>query len=87
VRGAGLLIAALVANSIVSAEPLRVFGNTTTIELAPVLLAAQRLGPDAVTLTNGGIGALYDDKSSSRRTSTSRASGIERRARGPSSPC
>jgi len=43
-----------------TAEPLRVFGNTTTIELAPVLLAARQLGSSEVTVTNGGIGALYD---------------------------
>jgi sulfonate transport system substrate-binding protein len=49
------------ASGVAAAEPLRVFGNTTTIELAPVLLAAERLGPDVVTVTNGGIGALYDD--------------------------
>jgi NitT/TauT family transport system substrate-binding protein len=36
---------------------LRVYGNTTTIELAPVLLAAKELG---LTVTNGGIPNLYN---------------------------
>lgn len=40
---------------------LRVFGNTTTIELAPVLVAAKELGPGIVTVANGGIPDLYDD--------------------------
>ena len=48
------------AGGSVQAQPLRVYGNTTTIELAPVLLAAKQLGPDAVTVTNGGIPNLYD---------------------------
>ena len=39
---------------------LRVFGNTTTIELAPVLVAAEALGAD-VTVENGGIPDLFDD--------------------------
>ena len=55
---AGLAVAG--AGGVVSGEPLRVFGNTTTIELAPVLLAAKELGGDVVTVTNGGIPNLYD---------------------------
>jgi NitT/TauT family transport system substrate-binding protein len=55
---AGALLAG--AGGIAQAEPLRVYGNTTTIELAPVLLAAKQLGPDVVTVTNGGIPNLYD---------------------------
>jgi ABC-type nitrate/sulfonate/bicarbonate transport system substrate-binding protein len=38
--------------------PLRVQGNTSTIELAPVLLAAQAQG-GAVTVTNGGVPDLF----------------------------
>lgn len=37
---------------------LRVFGNTTTIELAPMLLAAQEL---SITVKNGGIPDLFDE--------------------------
>jgi NitT/TauT family transport system substrate-binding protein len=37
---------------------LRVFGNTTTLELAPVLLAAQEL---SLPVTNGGIPDLFDE--------------------------
>ena len=55
---AGALLAG--ASGVASAEPLRVYGNMTTIELAPVLLAAKQLGPDVVTVTNGGIPNLYD---------------------------
>jgi NitT/TauT family transport system substrate-binding protein len=39
---------------------LRVFGNTTTIELAPVLVAAEELGA-RVVVENGGIPDLYDE--------------------------
>src|SRR6187399_1034548 len=35
--------------------PLRVFGNTTTIELSPVLVAANGIYPGPVTVSNGGI--------------------------------
>ncbi len=45
---------------IAQAQPLKVYGNMTTIELAPVLLAAKQLGPSVVTVTNGGIPNLYD---------------------------
>ena len=55
---AGALAAA--AGGTAHAQPLRVFGNTTTIELAPVLLAAHQLGSNTVTVTNGGIPNLYD---------------------------
>lgn len=55
---AGALLAGV--SGIAHAQPLRVYGNTSTIELAPVLLAAQRLGPDVVTVTNGGIPNLYE---------------------------
>jgi ABC-type amino acid transport substrate-binding protein len=52
----------LMYSSIVAAQstaPLRVYGNTTTIELAPVLLAAKRMGPAAITVSNGGIPNLF----------------------------
>ncbi|HEX5048131.1 MAG TPA: ABC transporter substrate-binding protein [Gammaproteobacteria bacterium] len=52
---------ALVAVAPQAGAQLRVFGNTTTIELAPVHVAAKELGPAAVTVTNGGIPDLYDD--------------------------
>ena len=48
------------AGGVASAQPLKVYGNTSTIELAPVLLAAKQLGPGAVTVTNGGIPNLFD---------------------------
>jgi NitT/TauT family transport system substrate-binding protein len=38
--------------------PLRVAGNMTTIELSPVLVAANGLYPGAITVINGGIPAI-----------------------------
>ena len=40
---------------------LRIYGNTTTIELAPVLLAAQDLYGDTTAVKNGGIPDLFDE--------------------------
>lgn len=40
-------------------RPLRVYGNVTTIELAPVLLAADRYYKAPVTITNGGVPNLF----------------------------
>lgn len=40
--------------------PLRVSGNTTTIELSPVLVAANGIYPGPVTVTNGGIPNIMD---------------------------
>ncbi|MEO8467434.1 MAG: ABC transporter substrate-binding protein [Gammaproteobacteria bacterium] len=57
---AGALVAGV--SSFAQAQPLRVYGNMTTIELAPVLLAAKQLGPNVVTVTNGGIPNLYATK-------------------------
>lgn len=54
---AGVLAAA--SCGVAQAQALRVFGNTSTIELAPVLLAARQLGSNTVTVTNGGIPNLY----------------------------
>ena len=43
-----------------SGRPLRVYGNTKTIELAPVLLAADRVHKTPVTVSNGGIPNLFN---------------------------
>jgi ABC-type nitrate/sulfonate/bicarbonate transport system substrate-binding protein len=40
-------------------RPLHVYGNVTTIELAPVLLAADRYYKAPVTVTNGGVPNLF----------------------------
>jgi len=40
---------------------LKIYGNTTTIELAPVLLAAQDLYGGTTTVRNGGIPDLFDE--------------------------
>ncbi|MFC5499273.1 ABC transporter substrate-binding protein [Caenimonas terrae] len=42
-----------------SAPPLRVYGNLSTLELAPVLLAASRALPDPIRVQQGGISSLY----------------------------
>jgi ABC-type nitrate/sulfonate/bicarbonate transport system substrate-binding protein len=60
-----VLFTALAVSSLAIAEdsstPLRVYGNTSTLELAPVLLAAERMGPDAITVSNGGVANLFKD--------------------------
>jgi NitT/TauT family transport system substrate-binding protein len=61
VFAAAVALAAGVLAAESAAAQLRVFGNTTTLELAPVLLAAQELGDAQVTVENGGIPDLYDD--------------------------
>jgi len=59
-------LAAVLALVIALAVPLgagaqlRVAGNTSTLELAPVLLAAQELGTGRVVAKNGGIPALFE---------------------------
>jgi len=40
--------------------PLRVAGNTTTIELSPVLIAANGIYPGPITVSNGGIPNIMD---------------------------
>ena len=55
----GALVVALAAPLGAGAQ-LRVAGNTSTLELAPVLLAAQELGTGRVVLKNGGIPALFE---------------------------
>jgi NitT/TauT family transport system substrate-binding protein len=42
-----------------SAGALRVYGNTATIEIAPVLLAAQKLHGAPVIVSNGGVPNLF----------------------------
>ena len=56
---AGLAAAAGMLAGAAFGAPLRVYGNTTTLELAPVLLAAQALGPTTATVSNGGIPDLF----------------------------
>jgi sulfonate transport system substrate-binding protein len=60
VRALGCLaVAACVLPFGVGAQ-LLVAGNTTTIELAPVLVAAEDLGETRVAVKNGGIPSLFD---------------------------
>lgn len=54
-----LTLAASLSAAPAAAEPLKVYGNTSTIELAPVLLAADRLGPDKARVSNGGVPNLF----------------------------
>lgn len=64
-RAVGALAAAFAIGACASAsaaEPapdLKVYGNTTTIELAPVLLAAGTLYPGKASVTNGGVPDLF----------------------------
>jgi len=51
---------ALAAAPVGAGAQLLVAGNTTTLELAPVLVAAEDLGTTRVTVKNGGIPALFD---------------------------
>ncbi|MEJ0035507.1 MAG: nuclear transport factor 2 family protein [Gammaproteobacteria bacterium] len=60
-----LIFAALAAGVVPAtaqdaSRPLRVYGNTKTLELAPVLLAADRVHKTPVTVTNGGIPNLFN---------------------------
>jgi NitT/TauT family transport system substrate-binding protein len=56
---ASLALAACLASWSAGAQ-LVVAGNTTTLELAPVLVAAQDLGAQHVAVKNGGIPSLFD---------------------------
>lgn len=47
------------SNSAADASELRVYGNLSTLELAPVLLACQRLHAGKTVLQQGGILSLY----------------------------
>src|SRR5215471_6654097 len=54
----GILAIALLQQQ--SLPPLRVSGNTTTIELSPVLVASNGIYPGPVTVSNGGIPNIMD---------------------------
>jgi sulfonate transport system substrate-binding protein len=60
------LLFGLLASLVLSAAPLgasaqlRIYGNTSTLELAPVLLAAQELYGGTSAVINGGIPDLFD---------------------------
>jgi len=54
----GILVAVLFQPQ--ALPPLRVSGNTTTIELSPVLVAANGIYPGPITVTNGGIPNIMD---------------------------
>jgi NitT/TauT family transport system substrate-binding protein len=57
----GLLASlALFATPPTATAQLRIYGNTSTIELAPVLLAAQDLYGDTSAVMNGGTPDLFD---------------------------
>src|SRR5689334_9167281 len=62
VRGL-LLSLALLFSALVSASeqpaPLRVYGALSVVELGPVLMAAERMGPQAVVVSNGGVPNLF----------------------------
>jgi NitT/TauT family transport system substrate-binding protein len=53
-------VAVMAAQASFGGEPLRVAVNMTTVESAPVFLAAQRVGDARITLTAGGIPLLVD---------------------------
>ena len=50
-----LALAAWLGAPFTAGAQLRIAGNTSTIELAPVLLAAEELGAQHVAVKNGGI--------------------------------
>ncbi|MET0498676.1 MAG: nuclear transport factor 2 family protein [Steroidobacteraceae bacterium] len=56
-----LLALSLSSHAHENAPPLRVYGNTTTIELAPVLLASDRVYAGRSSVSNGGIPNLFVD--------------------------
>jgi sulfonate transport system substrate-binding protein len=62
-RALHAFVALLALNSWIpsATAQLKIYGNTTTIELAPVLLAAQDLYGDTTAVRNGGIPDLFDD--------------------------
>ena len=57
---AALALVVPLALPLAAGAQLRVAGNTSTLELAPVLLAAQELGADRAVVRNGGIPALFE---------------------------
>ena len=62
-RALHAFVALLALNSWIpsATAQLKIYGNTTTIELAPVLLAAQDLYGDTTAVRNGGIPDLFDE--------------------------
>lgn len=61
---AGLFAVSYVASSVMpasAAAPVSVHGNKTTLEIAPVLLAADRVYPGKATVKMGGISNLWDE--------------------------
>jgi sulfonate transport system substrate-binding protein len=55
-----LALGVSLAAPLAAGAQLRVAGNTSTLELAPVLLAAQEVGAERVAVKNGGIPALFE---------------------------
>jgi hypothetical protein len=55
----GLFLCAALAGAAGAAEPLRVYGNTTTMEIAPVLLAAAANGGAEAKVSSGGVPDLF----------------------------
>jgi NitT/TauT family transport system substrate-binding protein len=55
-----LVLLALIAWTSPAPAQLRIYGNTTTLELAPVLLAARDLYGNTTAVQNGGIPDLFD---------------------------
>lgn len=58
------LLGAIFVSPVLAEEaetPLRVYGNTSTFEFAPVLLAVDRLYPGKATVTNGGVPDLFKE--------------------------
>ena len=47
------------ASSRSPAEPLRIYGNLSLLEMAPVLLAADRIYPGKTLLEHGSVMALW----------------------------
>ncbi len=60
VRALAYLALAASAAPLGAGAQLLVAGNTTTLELAPVLVAADDLGATRIAVKNGGIPALFD---------------------------
>lgn len=57
---AALALAVSLGAPLAAGAQLRVAGNTSTLELAPVLLAARELGAERLVVRNGGIPALFE---------------------------
>jgi sulfonate transport system substrate-binding protein len=53
------LLVSLTASAADQPAPLRVYGALSVVELGPVLMAAQRMGPEAVVVSNGGVPNLF----------------------------